>query len=207
MLYFKKNLFILIIIIIIIIILTKIKYIPHEVWHTPKTKKNIENYKNDIYYVNNLPNSLDAADLLSKIIYTLETLTNNIINDYNKNDTNDEEFIKYIKVINDKFPNVKITENALNNNYTSYSVNKGEEIVLCIRDKNTKQLHDFNDLLYIAIHELAHIGCPEYGHTDIFFKINYYLLKKAIKYNLYKYVDYSKVNKPYCGIKLTTTIL
>ena len=200
MLFFKTNLFILIIIIIIIVILTNIKF--------SRKKKIIENYKNDIYYVNNLPNSLNAADLLSKIISTLEYLTNKIIDEYNnEKNTNDEEFIKYIKVINEKFPNIIIKENALNNNYTSYSVNKGEEIVLCIRDKNTKELHDYNDLLYIAIHELSHIGCPEYGHTDIFFKINYYLLKKAIKYNLYKYVDYSKVNKPYCGIKLTSTIL
>jgi len=68
-------------------------------------------------------------------------------------------------------------------------------------------LHDINDLLYVAIHEIAHIGCPEIGHTLLFKKINKYLLKEAINYKIYRYDNYGKNNKEYCGIILTNNIL
>ena len=78
---------------------------------------------------------------------------------------------------------------------------------MCIRDKNTNKIHDFNDLLYVLIHEISHIGCTEIGHTNLFLAINKFLLKKAISYNLYKYIDYYKTNKNYCGLVLTSSII
>ena len=65
----------------------------------------------------------------------------------------------------------KIYETSLTSNYTSYSINKGEELSFCLRSKSTGKLHDINLLMYVAVHELAHTACPETGHTPLFNKI------------------------------------
>ena len=41
--------------------------------------------------------------------------------------------------------------------HPSEMVNKGEEIAICIIDKNNKILDDMNSCMFIIIHELAHI--------------------------------------------------
>jgi len=194
---------IILILLIMFIVIYKLKY------KSPIIA--IEAFNNQSYLVNDLPDSLDAANLLAQIMLTMSTLVNNIIYDYeNKNilkSKRDHNFINYIRIIKEKLPFVKISENPTDSQYTSYSVNKGEELVFCIREKKRFKLHNINELLYVAIHEIAHIGCPEIGHTDLFQRINVYLLEKAVCYKLYKYIDYSETNKDYCGMTLTSTIL
>jgi predicted metal-dependent hydrolase len=184
------------------IIIYKLKYKSHFI--------TIEAFNSKTYLVNNLSDSQDAANLLAKLMLIIDKLINNIILDF---DTGllktqiDIDYINYIRTIKKKLPYVKISENPTDSQYTSYSINKGEELVFCIRDKKYFKLHDINELLYVAIHEIAHIGCPEIGHTDLFQNINLYLLEKAVCYNLYRYINYSDINKDYCGMILTSTIL
>lgn len=168
----------------------------------------IDAFDNNTYIVNDLPDSKNAADMLATIMTIINELINNIINNYvpQKSDK-DDKYIKYITIIRNRLPKVKISENLMNNGYTSYSINKGEELVFCLRSRNTMMLHDINELLYVAIHEVAHIGCPEVGHTTFFKELNAYLLEKAICLNVYKYIDYGLINKEYCGMLLTNTIL
>jgi hypothetical protein len=135
---------------------------------------------------------------------------NGVIDFIINNSENDKEYLIYknnIELIKNKINKVIIKETPKNSNYTSYSVNKGEELFFCIRSKKDNKIHDLNDLLYVAIHEIAHIGCPEIGHTDLFFKINLYLLKKAVEFNLYKYDNYNTQPREYCGIDLNNTLL
>ena len=170
----------------------------------------IEAFNNQAYLVNDLPDSQDAANTLARIMMTLNKLVNLIISHYKLgyNLTNDDhKFIKYIETIKKRLPDVKISENPTNSKFTSYSINKGEELVFCIRNKINKKIHNINELLYVAIHEIAHIGRPEIGHTELFRRINVYLLSKAVCYGLYKYIDYSYVNMDYCGMTLNSTIL
>ena len=61
--------------------------------------------------------------------------------------------------------------------------------------------------MYVAIHELAHLGCPEIGHTPLFNKIFKFFLQEAVKINLYTYINYSDEPIEYCGMVLTTNIL
>jgi hypothetical protein len=156
------------------------------------------------YLVRNLPDMNEAVKILSLIESTLKKLINILIND--EDVKSNIEMFNYIKKIDEKIDDVEIQESTANSKYTSYTVNKGELLVFCIRSKITSKIHDFNDLLYVAIHEIAHIGCPEVGHTDLFFKINTYLIDKAIKYNIYKYTDYGANNIEYCGMQLTVSV-
>ena len=158
------------------------------------------------YYVRNNNDKNEAAGILCELRQVIKKLINFI----EENNSNDKEYKIYkenINLIKNKIDFVKFKETPKTSNYTSYSVNKGEELFLCIRSKKTNEIHDINDLLYVAIHEIAHIGCPEIGHTNLFFKINLYLLKKAVEFNLYKYDNYNNNPREYCGIDLNNTIL
>ena len=170
----------------------------------------METFDNNSYLVRNLPDKDKAAKLLALIRNSLIKFINNLYNDIKnniKNDQTSKELYKYIKTIKNKLPDSIIKESSANSEYTSYSINKGEELVFCLRSKQTNELHNLNDLMYVAIHEIAHIGCPEIGHTILFKKINRYLLKEAINYNIYIYDNYGEYNKEYCGIMLTNNIL
>ena len=165
---------------------------------------NIKAFNGDYYLVRNVDDKQKAADILATIKLDLIKLTNMIINNDN---LKNHKYLNYVKIIKKKLNTVLIKESDAKSIYTSFSVNKGEELVFCIRSKITNEIHDLNDLLYVAIHEIAHIGCPEVGHTDLFKDINLFLLKEAKKYGIYKYSNYYRDPIEYCGIDIKSTIL
>ena len=65
----------------------------------------------------------------------------------------------------------------------SYTINK-HKVHLCLKDENGDYYQD-NMLMYVALHELAHVFCDEIGHTNKFNMIFKDLLAKAEKLRLY----------------------
>ena len=161
----------------------------------------------DHYLVRNLEDKQKAANILAEMKKRLYKL---VIFSCEKVDENDNDctFIKqYSETIKRKFNNIIFRESTDNNKFTSYSINKGEEIVFCLRSKEDDKLHNINELMYVAIHEIAHVGCPEIGHTPLFLKINKILLKQAIECNVYVFKDYGLFPENYCGIMLSSNII
>ena len=159
------------------------------------------------YLVQNDKHKKETADLLEKVIVNMYKLKN-----YLKKNIDTEGFIEYsiyIKQLDEKLTKDRTTiyENTKNSDLTSYSVNKGEEIVFCLKSKKTNKNHKLNTIMYVAIHELAHLGCPEIGHTPLFNKIFKFFLEKVVEIKLYTYQDYEKSPIEYCGMVLTTNIL
>jgi hypothetical protein len=92
--------------------------------------------------------------------------------------------------------------------YTSYSVNKGEKIVFCLRDKKEGEtLVKENIMTFVSIHELAHLMTKSVGHEPEFWSNFKLLLKISIDNGLYKNIDFNSTPKPYCGINITDTPL
>ena len=92
--------------------------------------------------------------------------------------------------------------------YTSYSVNKGEKIVFCLRDKKEGEtLVKENIMTFVSIHELAHLMTKSIGHEPEFWANFKLLLKISIDNGLYKNIDFNSTPKPYCGINITDTPL
>jgi hypothetical protein len=152
------------------------------------------------YLVRIKDDSSEAANMLAKMRIKLEELCKIMKEKY----PNDESVIR----MNSKFNPDNITESGKNNQYTSYSINKGEKIVFCIRQKNEKEdLVDENTMTFVSIHELAHIMTKSVGHTDEFWSNFKKLLKHAIDANLYTEEDYKSNPKDYCGIKVTDSPL
>jgi predicted metal-dependent hydrolase len=160
-------------------------------------KSNVDNNK---YLVRKADDNQRAADLLAKIRYKLTKICKYCL----KENPNNKAVIR----MNKKFNPNNISETGKNSKYTSYSVNKGEKIVLCLRSRDGKdKLIDENTLTFVSIHELAHIMTKSVGHTEEFWKNFKYLLEKAIKLNLYKKENYELNPKPYCGITVTDSPL
>lgn len=65
----------------------------------------------------------------------------------------------------------------------SYTINK-KRIHLCLTDENGKY-YDQNMLVFVLLHELAHVRCTEIGHTDAFHRIFRGLLDTATIHGIY----------------------
>jgi len=66
----------------------------------------------------------------------------------------------------------------------SYTINK-KIIHLCTRDPQNGKIYDKNILMFVVLHELAHVICPDIGHTENFSNINNALLNHAIRHGFY----------------------
>lgn len=66
----------------------------------------------------------------------------------------------------------------------SFTINK-KVIHLCTKDPRNGKYYDKNTLMFVVLHELAHVLCDDIGHTENFSIINYALLDHAIKYGFY----------------------
>ena len=191
-----KSVYLLIIVFVISIILL-LRLEKYEVKYVKSSLNNKE------YLVRDMPDSQQSADLISQMHINLNNLVNTL---YQNKDTKYKQFSDVIDRLNNQFKTTVINESSENNSYTSYSVNKGEQIVFCLRSKYNNQLHDINLLMYVALHELAHIGCKSYGHTDEFKNIFAFLISVSTKLNIYQKIDFK--NKPieYCGLVISEHI-
>ena len=153
-----------------------------------------------VYLVRNLPDSKDAANLLATVKLKCVKLVGYLSEKYQNNPAIDRLILKYN-------PD-NITESGKNSKYTSYSVNKGEKIVFCIRSRDgNEKLVNINTLIFVALHELSHIMTKSIGHTDEFWDNFKFLLREAISIKVYKYQDFRRKPVKYCGTEITDTPL
>lgn len=109
-----------------------------------------------------------------------------------------------VKRLVKNFKNCKIEESPDKEDESSYTINKGELMAICLRHKNNShQFHDYNTLLFVIIHELSHIASITEGHNSEFITNFKWLLKEAKSMGYYEPVDYRTSPITYCGVKVT----
>lgn len=80
---------------------------------------------------------------------------------------------------------------------SSFTINK-KTIHLCTRNPKNGFTYDINTLMFVVLHELAHVICKDVGHTPNFELINASLLDYAVSRGFY---DPSRpFAKDYCMI-------
>lgn len=160
----------------------------------------ISNINSKKYKVRILPDKQQACDLLGKTHQTLKKVCILL----EKEHPDDER----VKRLVQRFPYCTLQESDGKGSQTSYSINKGEKIVLCVRSKDgTNKLVDENLLLFVALHELSHIMTLSIGHTDEFWDNFKFVLKVCQDNNMYKCIDFKVDPKKYCGISVTSSPL
>lgn len=171
-------------------------------WRTSGSIYIKSNIDERFYLVRDMPDKQEVAD-------TFATIRNNIIKliQYMKVNA-PQEYKPYIDKLDQKFKTVIITENINELLYTSYSVNKGEELVFCVRSRrDIDKLHNMNLMMYVVLHEISHIACPVYGHDEIFKKIFKYITQAAIEMQIYTPIDFKNAHTEYCGMTITDSIV
>jgi hypothetical protein len=168
----------------------------------PRNLVNVRSsFDNKVYQVQNLPDKQAAANLLSTIRQNLEKVVNSFKND----DTIEEAY----KLLISRFNPDSFQENDLLADSTSYSENKGEKIVVCLRDK-TKHPYPLvseNTIMFVMIHECAHLMTVSTGHTPEFWTNFRKLLQDCIKLGVYQQENYTKNPVDYCGMTISDSPL
>jgi hypothetical protein len=144
------------------------------------------------YLVLRRKDSAAAANLLAMIRRDLESLVAHVA----QMDPSDEDFARLAK----KFNPDAISEGSPGSGYTSYTVDKAS-VVMCIR-QSSGEFVPKNVIVYVAVHELAHIMTSTVGHTPEFWANNARLLDAAKQIGVYESQDFSKAPQPYCGMHI-----
>jgi len=156
------------------------------------------NVDGEFYLVRNLPDKQDCADRLSRVREKLLRLRK-----YLEQTQKDVPFVKNI-LQNFDCTADRFTESTPDAQYTSYTVNKGDKIHMCLRQRDVKeQLVSEHIITFVALHEMAHCGTTSVGHTPDFWNHFAWLLKQAEAIKIYEYTDFAAHPVEYCGIHIT----
>jgi hypothetical protein len=181
-------------ILILIIIFIYLLYQYHYYSNIETIVSKIDNRNYDVQIKHD---ATEAADLIAKVREKLILLVNHMFKTFPSNP-------KVMRLKKNFNPDV-LKEGIDNPSYTSYTVNKGEEIILCLRTDG--KLVDINVLTFVCIHELSHIGNETVGHDDAFWDFFKELLIEAINIGIYIKYDYKKSPVKYCGMMITDSPL
>ena len=147
----------------------------------------------------NFDNIQNASDILAKLNEINITMIRHLKKTYNNSTWEDD-----VKFLGGNYKNGILEENfPTGKENTSYVINKGQEVRICLRNK-TGKIHDFNTLVFVNLHELSHMLDRNYGHNESFWNCFKFILCEAVKLGIYKPVDYKKYPASYCGIKITS---
>ena len=152
------------------------------------------------YLVRRLPDKEKAADTLAQLALDIEKLIKHLLAKYPE----DKDIRRLYKNFNKK----NMSESSPDSGYTSYSVDKGRRLVLCLRQKDAMNTFvDYNTLMYVALHEAAHCMVTDVGHTPYYWDRFRFILKEAVEIGMYTKEDYAKSPKDFCGIKITSSVI
>ena len=154
-----------------------------------------QQFKEHDFQVLNEEDKKGAAALLHLLVKDVKVLIKHL-----KQNHGDKESVKLIiKRFNPK----NISEGSPHNRDFTYTENKGQRLVMCLREKETMKLHQKNLLLFPLLHELAHQGVAEYtGHGPEFIRVFKFLLTQAKEIGIYKHIDFENSPKKYCSMTI-----
>lgn len=152
------------------------------------------------YDMQNLPNKEKAVELMAKIHANLAKLY-----EHYKSEpalAADPPVGRFLA----RFSPDVFVENDMKSKDTSYSENKGQKIVVCLRDKTKPPqypLIDENTVMFVMLHEMAHLMTETIGHTQEFWSNFKRILGDAVRVGIYQPVNYAHRPTPYCGMVIS----
>jgi hypothetical protein len=160
-------------------------------------------------------NDKEATEMLNKVDKDL----NNLINFMNKryiqkvipparnlkqSEFNERAYLT--KRMKERYHGGILEENRPNSDKeTSYVVNKGDKMALCVRGAATQSEHlvAYDLLQFVAFHEVTHIATETYNHDFTFWRRFKIILTEAHDAGIYNSpIDYSKSPVNYCTLHL-----
>ena len=151
------------------------------------------------YSVRDLPDKQQAANLMATLRIKLTTLCDTLEKKYPDK--------PQVKLMSQNFRSdpERFIEATPDSEHTSSTVNKGESIHMCLRERDgtDESLVDENVMMFVALHEFSHVATESIGHEPEFWNNFGWILKEAEALNLYKYTDFAAHPVRYCGVAIT----
>lgn len=165
----------------------------------------IDNRRYRVLRSQNKEDQKRAADTLARINQKVLIFRNHLMRNPNP------DFQKEIENLQNKYNPDHLSEasNEIGYDISSYTVNKGEEIGLCLKCRGCDEstFEPENTLMYVMIHELSHVANDEEGHGKRFQEINKYFTKEASKSQVWLYRNYEERPAMYCGVKIDENLI
>jgi len=138
-----------------------------------------------------------AADLLAKTTINCKKLVEYVYRKYPEN--------PFVQRLHSGFNPQRVVETLPTSEFTAYSENKGEKIAFCLNPKkntDTDNLIDEHTLMFVAIHELSHVGTKSIGHKTDFWENFKFLLVEAKEAGIHTPIDYKNKPTEYCSMPI-----
>jgi len=152
-----------------------------------------------LYRVRDMRDKQQAADLLAKVRLRMKKLYVHLASTFP-----DKPQVKRLLQRFEANPE-RILEATPDAEHTSYSVNKGESVHLCLRQRQgaDENLVNENVMVFVSLHEMAHMITDSVGHEPEFWNNFGWLLKQAENLGVYQYQDFKAHPVRYCGTNIT----
>jgi len=174
-----------------------------------ESQKVLSTFDNNYYIIRSNNNPQESANTLAEINQRVMKLIAHLRQKYNENDRS----YHFVRILSERYNHQVLSEAAYDTRYTTYTIDK-EEMHVCLRTRDHRQqIYDTNLLMYVVLHELAHLcnfdlqGNPIEGHGMEFSIIFRLLVQEAINIGVYRYQDYSERPVEYCGMTIHTSIV
>ena len=153
------------------------------------------------YYVQkkeSLTDMSETSDHIAKIVNRIKALIEHLKKTY----PDDKRTI----ILEKNFDPTSVLEAPIVKGQTSYSINKGEKIMLCLRTRDEhEELIELNTMMFVTLHEIAHVCTVSIGHTEEFWENFKWILEEAINIGIYSKQEFSKNPVNYCGITISNS--
>jgi hypothetical protein len=154
------------------------------------------------YKVRDMPDKQRAADMLAQLRLRMNKLKIHVESKFP-----DKPQVKMLAKNFKAEPN-RLLESTPDAEYTSYSVNKGEAVHFCLRQRGgneseNEKLVESDVMTFVAIHEMAHMITESVGHGPDFWNNFGWLLREAEAISVYTHRDFREHPVSYCGMKIT----
>lgn len=161
-----------------------------------KVKSNVDNKDYNVLESYACPSC--AADQMARINKNIEKLFNHLKKKYPDRSN--------VNLMIQRYNENNVSEGPPNNGKdTSYSISKGRKVVFCLRSGNDpNKIHDLNLLMFVTLHELAHLASTTYGHNREFMNNFKFLLIEGNNCGVYKIENYRRYPKEFCGMKINS---
>ncbi len=157
------------------------------------------NVDGQTYRVRDMQDKQEAADLLARVRNRMKKIYVHLQSTF-PDKPQVKRLLQRFKADPDR-----ILESTPDAEHTSYSVNKGEKVHLCLRQRQggDESLVNENVMVFVSLHEMAHMITDSIGHEPEFWNNFGWLLKEAEKIGAYQYQDFKAHPVRYCGTNIT----
>jgi hypothetical protein len=151
------------------------------------------------YKVRDMPDKQQAADIMARVRIKMNKLKLHLETTFP-----DKPQVKQL-MRNFEAQAHRFEEATPDAEFTSYSVNKGESVFFCLRQREgrNESLVQEDIITFVAIHEMGHMITKTIGHGPDFWNNFAWLLQEAERIGIYQHRDFRAHPVSYCGMKIT----